>query len=135
MECSMMRLLVADKESHHHKWRTSMPTSKERLPKVATRASMKRVCDQGRPDKAHGHPEARSAKTRSFVYRSYQSPSSWLTLMISASEAKTKSSVYGQRFFESQPIVHMMYLERVKRREGDDLALECEAAMPEADIS
>ncbi|KAF7814789.1 uncharacterized protein G2W53_028758 [Senna tora] len=40
------------------------------------------VCDQGRPDKAHGHPEARS----------------WLTWTLDhPSEAKTKSYVYGQR--------------------------------------
>ncbi|KAF7840779.1 uncharacterized protein G2W53_003077 [Senna tora] len=54
-----------------------------------------RVCDQGGPDKAHTHPEEKCstsrAKTRSFP------SASWLTLMISASEAKTKSYVYGQR--------------------------------------
>ncbi|KAF7802713.1 uncharacterized protein G2W53_041824 [Senna tora] len=59
-----------------------------------------KVCDQGKPDKAHGHPEAgrlqekgsaSRAKTRSFPL------ASWLTLMISACEAKTKSYVYEQR--------------------------------------
>ncbi|KAF7838868.1 uncharacterized protein G2W53_007350 [Senna tora] len=66
-------------------------------------ANIKREIAKGRHSstnearRLHAKRSAYKAKTRSFVYGSSQSPSSWLTLMILASEAKTKSCVYGKR--------------------------------------
>ncbi|KAF7826457.1 uncharacterized protein G2W53_017621 [Senna tora] len=97
MECSLMCLLAANKESHHREWRILLSMSEEMVnTKPGTNAKDRHSsCDQGGPDKAHTHFKEKGstsrAKTRSFP------SASWLTLMISAFEAKTKSYVYWLR--------------------------------------